>query len=89
LPPVLTWLVLREAGRPLSWLLARIAPAVVATAAMSVVVVAVQASVHLSAGAELMVSALSGAVIYGAVVWVMLGRRPPRALLRHPTPMPA
>jgi PST family polysaccharide transporter len=89
LPPVLTWLVLREVGRPLSWLLARIAPAVVATAAMSVVVVAVQASVHLSAGAELMVSALSGAVIYGAVVWVMLGRRPPRALVRHPTPMPA
>jgi PST family polysaccharide transporter len=89
LPPLLTWLVLREVGRPLSWLLARIAPALVATAAMAIAVLALQRMVSLPPALELGASAVSGALVYGAVVWAMLGGRLPRALLRHPSALPA
>ena len=89
LPPILTWLVLREVGRPLSWLLARIAPALVATAAMSVAVLGLQAVASMSPAVELVLSAATGALVYGGVVWVMLGGQLPRALLRHPAALPA
>jgi PST family polysaccharide transporter len=84
LPPVFTWLVLREMRRPLSWLLARIAPAIVATAAMAVVVVTMQQALGLGPGAELAASAATGLVTYAVVAFALLRGRPPRALRRQP-----
>ena len=82
LPPVFTWLVLREVRRPLTWLLARIAPAVVATAAMAAVVIAVQGALALGPAAELAASMLAGGASYVAVALALLRGRAPRALRR-------
>ena len=88
LPPVVTWIVLRELGRSPLWLLRQVAPAVVATAALATVVIALELVVRLSAGAELVMAAVLGALAYVAVAWLMLGGRLPRALhgsaARHP-----
>ena len=89
LPPILTWLVLREVRRPLSWLLRRIAPAVVATGAMTAVVLALELILRLPAAVELVVAAVLGGGVYVAVAWSMLKGRLPRALLRHPIPAAA
>ena len=83
LPPVFTWLVLREMRRPLSWLLARIAPAILATAAMAVVVLAMQQALGLGPGAELAASAATGLVTYAIAAFALLRGRPPRALRRQ------
>jgi O-antigen/teichoic acid export membrane protein len=84
LPPIFTWLVLRELRRPLSWLLARIAPAVIATAAMAAAVMTMQKALGLAPGAELVASAVTGVATYGAAAFVLLRGRPPRALRRTP-----
>lgn len=84
LPPLLTWLVLREIGRPLPWLLARLAPGLVATAAMAAAVLALQATIRVSPAADLLASAGLGAAVYAGVAWAMLRGRVPRALLRQP-----
>jgi O-antigen/teichoic acid export membrane protein len=83
LPPVFTWLVLREMRRPLSWLLARIAPAIVATAAMAAVVMTMQQALGLGPAAELAASAAIGLATYAAAAFALLGGRPPRALRRQ------
>ncbi|MGG5808740.1 oligosaccharide flippase family protein [Falsiroseomonas sp. CW058] len=84
MPPVLTWLVLREVRRPLSWLLKRLAPAVVATGAMGLAVVSLELTVHVNAMGELLLAATVGGAVYVAVAWAMLGGRIPPALLRRP-----
>ncbi|MGG5818021.1 oligosaccharide flippase family protein [Falsiroseomonas sp. HW251] len=84
LPPLLTWLALREVKRPWTWLLAKLAPGLVSTAAMAAVVLALQATLRLSSFLDLAVSGLAGATVYAAVAWIMLRGRIPRALLRHP-----
>ncbi len=89
LPPVLTWLVLREVRRPLSWLLRRIAPALVATGAMAATVLTLELAVRLPAAVELVTAGLLGGGVYVAVAWAMLRGRLPRALLRQPAAAPA
>ncbi len=89
LPPLLTWLALREVGRPLGWLLRRIAPAIVATTGMAATVLAFEALVQLPAGPELLASTAIGAAVYVALAWIMLGGRLPRALLPQPAPAAA
>jgi PST family polysaccharide transporter len=89
LPPLLTWLVLREVDRPFSWLLQRIAPALVATGAMAAVVLALELAVQMPAAVELVTAGILGGAVYVAVAWAMLRGRPPRALLRQPQPAAA
>lgn len=89
MPPVLTWLVLREIQRPLSWLLRRIAPGLVATAGMSAAVIGLELAIVLPAGLELIMAALVGGTVYVVIAWLMLGGRLPRALLRSPAPAAA
>lgn len=89
MPPLLTWLILREVRRPLSWLGGRIAPAVVATAAMVAAVLAVQGAVALGPAASLAVAVGVGAVTYLLVAVAMLRGRTPRALRRQTAPLAA
>jgi O-antigen/teichoic acid export membrane protein len=80
-PPVLASMVLRELRRPLGWLARRVAPAVIATAAMALAVLAVQGAVAAAPLPRLLASVLAGLVVYAVAAWLALGRRPPRALL--------
>ncbi len=89
LPPVLIYVVLRELNRPLTWLLARIAPALVATGAMTATVLALELTLRLSAWMELVVAAVLGGCVYVGVAMAMLRGQLPRALSRHPHPEPA
>lgn len=89
MPPLLVWLVLREVRRGPLWLLGRIAPALLATAAMAVVVIGLDLAMRLPALVELMLAVLLGGATYLGVVWLLLGRRPPRALRRRAMPLPA
>jgi PST family polysaccharide transporter len=86
MPPLLTWLVLRDLRRPLSWLLVRIAPAVIATITMVVVVVAMQRALALAPAGELVASAAVGALAYAGVALALLRGRAPRALRREAAP---
>jgi O-antigen/teichoic acid export membrane protein len=83
MPPVLTVLALREVNRPVTWLLARIAPALVATGALGATVIALELVLHVSALTELIVAAVLGSAVYVAVAWMMLRGRLPRALSRR------
>ena len=87
-PPVLAWIVLRELRRPLRWLARKVAPAVVATAAMALAVLAVQSAFAMPPLARLSASASLGAAVYATVAWVALGRRWPRGLLTAAAPAP-
>ncbi len=89
IPPLMTWLVLHEVQRPLGWLLRRIAPAVVATMAMGVVVGALESVMRLHPALELLASATLGGAVYVGVAWILLRGRMPRALMRRPGPVPA
>jgi O-antigen/teichoic acid export membrane protein len=80
-PPVLAWMVLRELRRSLRWLARRVAPAVVATAAMALAVLVVQSAVAAPPLPHLLFSVLAGMAVYVAVAWLALGRRRPRALV--------
>jgi O-antigen/teichoic acid export membrane protein len=86
--PWVFWLVLRELRRPLRWLLGRIAPALAATALMSLAVLLLRAEWPARPLVSLLTSTALGGVVFVAVAWLMLGRRPPRAL-RTPLPAPA
>lgn len=87
MPPILTWVVLRELHRPATWLLSRIAPAVVATGALAATVIGMELIVELSAGWELLLAATIGGAVYCAVAWMMLRGRLPRALMRRAGPI--
>jgi O-antigen/teichoic acid export membrane protein len=89
LPPVLTWVVLRELDRPLTWLLRRIAPAVLATAAMVAAVLALQHAVPLPGVLRLPAEVAVGALVYVLVALVVLRFRAPRALRPQPRPAAA
>lgn len=85
--PVQAVLVLRELRRPLSWLLRRVAPALLAGAAMAAAMLALQpglGATGLSAAARVAAQAVLGAAVYGAVAWLALGRRVPVALAGQP-----
>lgn len=90
LAPWVVWLALRELERSPLWLLGRIAPAVVATAAMTAAVVLMQETVarDLHPLARLALSAGLGAVVFAAVAWLTLGRRPPQGLAASAGPAP-
>lgn len=81
--PLVAAMALREIGRSPLWLLRRAAPALLATAAMAAVVLALRGE-----GTGLPALAgpiLAGASVYLAVAWIGIGRRLPRAL----GPLPA
>ena len=81
--PWVIWLALKELGRSPLWLLARIAPALVATAAMTAAVVLLQGTVarDLHPLTRLALSAGLGAAVFSTVAWLTLGRRPPQGLV--------
>jgi O-antigen/teichoic acid export membrane protein len=88
IPPVLAWIVLREVRRSAGWLARRVVPAVVATAAMALVVLALQSALEMPPLARLLATASAGAAVYAVVAWVALGRRLPRVLLTAAAPAP-
>ena len=85
-PPVLVFVVLRELRRPLSWLVRSVAPAVAATAAMALAVLAVQNAFAMPPLPRLLAAGGVGAAVYAAVAWVALGGRLPRSLLTAAAP---
>jgi PST family polysaccharide transporter len=80
LPPVLATIVLRELGRSPLWLLRRIAPGLLAAATMVGAVLAIQHGTGLAGWPRLAAAVAAGGLTYGAVAWLALGRRWPRAL---------
>lgn len=84
LPPLLGWLCLREIGRSPLWLLRRVAPALLATAAMAAAVLGLQAALPMRAFATLLASTGLGAAVYLAVAAAALRLRMPRALAASP-----
>ncbi len=79
-PPV-TWLVLRELDRPLSWLVRQVLPAVMATAAMVAAVLLVQAVLGAApALLRCVAAAVAGGAVFGAATMLLLGWRLPDAL---------
>jgi O-antigen/teichoic acid export membrane protein len=86
MPPLIARMVLAEVGRPPLWLLRRIAPALLATAAMAASVYAAQHTMRLSAFDMLLVSTALGAAVYLGVAWAALGGRLPAALVRPSVP---
>lgn len=87
--PWVIWLVLRELRRSLWWLLRRLIPALAATGAMTVAVLAVQSGMQLPPLLELVVSAATGGLVFGVVAWLALGRQLPAALRTAPRVEPA
>jgi len=90
LAPWLIWLVLRELKRSPLWLLGRIAPALIATAAMAAAVMLLQKTIarDLSPVAHLVASAAVGVCVFSGVAWLALGRRSPRGIW-NPGPVAA
>jgi O-antigen/teichoic acid export membrane protein len=88
--PFLIWLVLRELKRSPLWLLGRIAPALIATAAMAVAVMLLQRTIarDLPPVAHLVASAAVGVCVFSGVAWLALGRRSPRGIW-NPGPVAA
>ena len=84
LAPWLIWLVLHELKRSPLWLLGRIAPALIATAAMAAAVMLLQRTLarDLSPVADLAASAAVGVCVFSGVAWLALGRRSPRGFGR-------
>ncbi|MFC7688786.1 oligosaccharide flippase family protein [Paeniroseomonas aquatica] len=80
--PLLTWLVLREIHRSVWWLARRIAPGVLATLAMAVVVALVQQGLNLPPAVRILAAIGAGGATYIGVAWLALGGRLPPALLR-------
>ena len=80
--PPLAWVVLRQLNRPLIWLVRQVAPGVLATAAMAVVVALVQQGLTLAPIARVLASVGAGGLTYIVVAWLALGGKLPPALLR-------
>jgi O-antigen/teichoic acid export membrane protein len=80
--PWAVWLALRELERSPLWLFNRIAPALAATAAMAAAVALLENTIarDLPALARVVASAVVGASVFSAVVWLALGRRAPLGL---------
>jgi hypothetical protein len=78
--PGLTWLVLRELRRSPLWLLGKIAPGMVSTAAMAVVVMALENTLTLPPMGRVMAAVSGGGMVYVVVAWLALGGRMPQAL---------
>ena len=80
--PLIVWLVLRELKRSPLWLFGRIAPALAATAVMSLAVMLAQETFarDLPPLARLVVGAAVGACVFVLAAWFALGRRPPQGL---------
>lgn len=88
--PIVVWLALSELKRSPLWLLGRIAPALAATAAMSLAVVLAQETFarDLPPLARLVVGATVGVCVFVPTAWLSLGRRPPQGLW-NPAPVAA
>jgi len=84
LAPVMTGLVLRELDRPLRWLAMKILPAVIATLAMILAVCLAQQIPFPDRVTRLISAVAVGAVTYGAVAWIALGRTLPVAFTHAP-----
>ena len=80
LPPLLIWMVLRELRRSPLWLARRLAPAVLATAAMMAAVLVLRRGIELPPLLEVLAAAGTGAAVYVAVAGLALGFRCPTAL---------
>ena len=80
--PVLAWVVLRQLRRSLFWLGRKVAPGVLATAAMAVVVALIEQGLDLPPIARVLASVGVGGLTYVAVAWLALGGKLPPALLR-------
>jgi O-antigen/teichoic acid export membrane protein len=80
--PPLAWVVLRQLNRSVFWLARQVAPGVVATAAMAVVVALIEQGLELAPIARVLASVGAGGITYVAVAWLALGGKLPQALLR-------
>jgi O-antigen/teichoic acid export membrane protein len=92
--PPLARLALRHLGRSPLWLARRIAPGVLATAAMAAAVLALETRLSAPPLLRMAAAAAIGATVFALVAWLALGRRLPRALLAagpppHGSPSPA
>jgi PST family polysaccharide transporter len=82
--PVLAWLVMRELRCSPLWLLRHAAPGLCAGAAMVPAVLLVQGGLADAAPLLRLVAAGAvGAVVFGGVAWLALGRRLPAALIHR------
>lgn len=79
-PPVTAWLALRELGRSPWWLLEKVAPALAATGCMVAAVLALQQTVPMRPGVDLLASVACGGAVYLATAAVLLRLRLPPAL---------
>jgi O-antigen/teichoic acid export membrane protein len=81
--PALIWVVLRQLGRSLPWLLRQSAPGILAGATMVPAVLLVQLAMAESPPlGRLVVAAVVGAAVFLGTAWLALGRRLPEALMR-------
>lgn len=80
LPPFLAWVVLKDLNRSPLWLLRRIAPAAIATAAMTAAVLAVRHALDWEPWQRLLASIVIGGTVYLPVALLLLGGHLPRAL---------
>jgi O-antigen/teichoic acid export membrane protein len=81
LAPAAAWLALRELRRSPWWLLRSTAPALLATGCMAAAVLALQATVAMTPGAELLASVACGGAVYLAVAAALLRWKLPFALM--------
>ncbi|WP_158291941.1 oligosaccharide flippase family protein [Paracraurococcus ruber] len=88
LAPVIGWTVLHHLQRGPGWLLRRIAPALLASLAMALIVAVVQAALTAPL-LRLAGAVLAGGAGYAVVLWLALGRRLPAALVQVRLPRPA
>jgi O-antigen/teichoic acid export membrane protein len=81
--PVMYWLVLRTVRRSFFWLMRRVAPAILAVAAMALAVTLLEARLQAEpALLRLALCAATGAVVYVGVLALALRGRVPAALVR-------
>lgn len=81
LPPVLAAIVLRELGRSPLWLARKVAPGVLAAAALGVAVLAARHHLDLRPWPRLAASVGAGGLACCVAAWLALGGRLPRALV--------
>ncbi len=86
LAPINVALVTRRIGRSPFWLMRQLRPAAAGTAAMAIAVFAAAPILPKPPLLALICQAGIGAVVFGAVAFLALGRRLPNALRVHPAP---